>query len=63
MAEVEAKESAVKIADVARCLNLSVGALGPRRSSLIRKGMIYSPSHGNLAFSVPLFGDYLQRTR
>lgn len=63
MAEVEAKESAVKIADVARCLNLSVGALGPRRSSLIKKGMIYSPSHGNLAFSVPLFGDYLQRTR
>ena len=63
MAEAEAKESVVKIADVAQNLNLSVGALGPRRSSLIKKGMIYSPSHGNLAFSVPLFGDYLQRTR
>lgn len=63
MAEIEAKEAAVKIGEVARCLNLTVGALGPRRSSLIKKGMIYSPFHGNLAFSVPLFGDYLQRTR
>lgn len=36
-------------------------ALGPRRGSLIKKGMIYSPAYGELAFSVPLFGDYLLR--
>lgn len=63
MADVESRESAIKIGDVAQRLRVSVGALGPRRSALIKKGMVYSPSHGTLAFSVPLFGDYLQRTR
>jgi len=59
MSEVGADE--VRIGDVSSRMRVSVGALGPRRSSLIKKGMIYSPAHGNLAFSVPLFGDYLKR--
>ena len=33
----------------------------PIRASLIRKGMIYSPSHGDNSFTVPLFGDYMKR--
>lgn len=61
MAEVE-RES-LKIGDVAKQLGVPVGALGPRRSSLIKKGMIYSPAYGEIAFSVPLFGDYLKRIR
>ncbi len=61
MAQLESP--GLKIGDVAKTMNLPVAALGPRRSSLIKKGMIYSPSHGEIAFSVPLFGDYLKRTQ
>jgi hypothetical protein len=35
--------------------------LGPRRASIITKGMIYSPAHGDTAFTVPLFDAYLRR--
>lgn len=31
------------------------------RASIIKKGMIYSPSYGDIDFTVPLFGDYLLR--
>ena len=37
-------------------------ALSPVRSSLIKKGMIYSPAHGLLSFTVPLFADFMRRT-
>jgi len=61
MADVDGDE--IKIGAVAERLAVKVGALGPRRSSLIKKGMIYSPAHGNIAFSVPLFSEYLNRVR
>jgi hypothetical protein len=32
-------------------------------SALIRKGMIYSPAHGDTAFTVPMFDEFLRRTR
>jgi hypothetical protein len=32
------------------------------RNKLIAKGMIYSPSHGDTAFTVPLFDGYMRRT-
>jgi len=44
------KEEDVKIGDVAAYLGVGVRALGPRRSALIKNGMIYSPAHGNIAF-------------
>lgn len=48
--------------DVAEALKLKkVQSLGPARATLIRKGMIYSPDHGNLAFSVPLFDEFMRR--
>jgi hypothetical protein len=47
--------------DIARVLNREVTALGPIRSALITKGMIYSPSHGDTAFTVPLFDEYMRR--
>jgi AAA ATPase domain len=47
--------------DVAAILNENVQSLGPRRASIIRKGMIYSPAHGDIAFTVPLFENYLER--
>ena len=47
--------------DVASCLHESVQTLGPRRSQIISKGMIYSPSYGDIDFTVPLFDEYLRR--
>ena len=38
-----------------------VESLGPRRAQLIKKGMIYSPVYGELAFTVPLFDEFMKR--
>ena len=46
---------------VAKALRVNVGHLGPMRSQLIEKGMIYSPGHGTLAFTVPLFDKFMTR--
>lgn len=48
-------------ADVADALGETAQSLGPRRAQIISKGMIYSPSHGDVAFTVPMFNDYLIR--
>lgn len=47
--------------DIAEELGVKVQSVAPLRSSLIRKGMIYSPSHGDNAFTVPLFDGFLKR--
>lgn len=47
--------------DVAAMLGVKVESVAPRRAQLIAKGMIFSPAHGDTAFSVPLFDDYLRR--
>lgn len=47
--------------DVADILCEKSTALGPRRASIIVKGMIYSPAHGDIAFTVPMFEDFLKR--
>lgn len=49
--------------DIAAKLGVKVESVAPRRSGLIKKGMIYSPSHGDTAFTVPLFDDFLRRSR
>lgn len=36
-------------------------SLAPIRNNLIQKGMIWSPSHGDTAFTVPLFDAFLKR--
>src|SRR5581483_1140381 len=46
---------------IARILEREVTALGPTRNQLIAKGMIYSPSHGDTAFTVPLFDEFMRR--
>jgi hypothetical protein len=48
--------------DIADILGVKVESVAPRRSNLIGKGMIYSPAHGDTAFTVPLFDRYLRRT-
>lgn len=47
--------------DVAEKLGVMVESIAPLRSNLIRKGMIYSPQHGDTAFTVPLFDQYMKR--
>lgn len=49
-------------AEVAGIIGKSPRKLGPCRANLINKGMIYSPAHGDIAFTVPMFEEYLLRT-
>jgi hypothetical protein len=48
--------------DVADVLGVKIQSIAPLRSGLIRKGMIYSPQHGDTAFTVPLFDEFMRRT-
>lgn len=48
--------------DIAEALRMSVTTAGPLRGGLIRKGMIYSPAHGDTAFTVPMFDAFMRRT-
>lgn len=48
--------------DVAEELGLDVKNAAPLRNNLIKKGMIYSPKHGDTAFTVPLFEEFMKRT-
>lgn len=47
--------------DIADKLGATINTLGPVRASLIKKGMVYSPSHGDMAFTVPLFDEFMRR--
>ena len=47
--------------DIASLLGVKVTGLGPVRAKLIKKGMIYSPTHGDMAFTVPLFDEFMRR--
>jgi hypothetical protein len=47
--------------DIATALGVRVESVAPRRSALISKGIIYSPAHGDTAFTVPLFDEFLKR--
>jgi hypothetical protein len=47
--------------DIAAALNMTVKGIGPVRAKLIKKGMIYSPAHGDMAFTVPLFDEFMIR--
>ncbi|MDO8693008.1 MAG: ATP-binding protein [Sheuella sp.] len=60
-AMAEINSPAPRSGDIAAAMKKEVNQVGPLRQSLIRKGMIYSPSHGDTAFTVPLFADYMKR--
>jgi len=47
--------------DVADLLGKKVSTVAPTRNSLIAKGMVYSPAHGDTAFTVPLFDGFMKR--
>jgi hypothetical protein len=48
--------------DIAEVLGRSVNSFAPTRNKLIAKGMIWSPNHGDTAFTVPLFDKFMKRT-
>ena len=47
--------------EIADRLGIRVQSAGPLRSGLIAKGMVYGPTHGDTAFTVPLFDAFLRR--
>jgi hypothetical protein len=47
--------------EIAERLGVKVQSIAPVRNGLIKKGMIYSPAHGDTAFTVPLFADFMKR--
>ncbi|MEO6380921.1 MAG: ATP-binding protein [Nitrobacter sp.] len=47
--------------DIADRMNERVSSLAPTRSSLIVKGMVWSPNHGDTAFTVPMFDEFMNR--
>lgn len=47
--------------DIASVLSRDSTSLAPIRSNLIAKGMIWSPTHGDTAFTVPLFDEFMKR--
>ncbi len=50
-----------RTSDIADVLGVKLTSLGPVRAKLIKKGMIYSPAHGDMAFTVPLFDEFMIR--
>ncbi|MGA5721901.1 AAA family ATPase [Pseudomonas atacamensis] len=57
----ELGEGPQRSADVAKALGRNATSLGPVRDSLIKKGMIYSPEYALIAFTVPLFDEFMRR--
>lgn len=61
-AMAELGPGAQRSSDIADKLGVKIASIGPRRAKLIKKGMIYSPTYGDLAFTVPLFDEFMIRT-
>lgn len=59
MAELGA--GAHRSSDIADALGVKLNSIGPVRAKLIQKGMIYSPQHGDMAFTVPHFDGFMRR--
>jgi AAA ATPase domain len=61
-AMAELGEGPHRSGDIATCYAANVSSLAPTRSSLIVKGMVWSPNHGDTAFTVPMFDAFMKRT-
>ena len=60
-AMAELGPDAHRLGDIADVLNIKATSLSPVRAKLIKKGMVYSPAYGDLAFTVPLFDEFMIR--
>ncbi len=50
-----------RTSEVAARLGVKINNLAPLRDKLIKKGMVYSPAYGEMAFTVPLFDAFMRR--
>jgi hypothetical protein len=48
--------------DIADSMDAKITALGPLRARLIKQGLLYSPAHGLMAFTMPGYDDFMRRT-
>jgi hypothetical protein len=48
--------------EIAQVLHMDVTTAGPLRNGLIKKGMVFSPQHGDTAFTVPMFDEFMRRS-
>ena len=55
------KDTPSKTSDIAGRLGIEVNSLSPRRAELIAKGLIFSPQHGVVAFTVPQMAAFINR--
>jgi AAA ATPase domain len=55
-------EGSQRSGEIAEKLGVRPQSVAPIRSSLIKKGMIYSPQYGDTTFTVPLFDEFMLRT-
>ncbi|WP_337868681.1 ATP-binding protein [Meiothermus sp.] len=60
-AMAELGQGPYRVGEVAGLLEVKTTSLSPVRAKLIKKGMIYSPAHGEIAFTVPLFDQFMRR--
>ena len=60
-AMAELSDDTYRSSDVAEILGHAASNFAQIRANLIKKGMIYSPSYGAMAFTVPLFGEFMKR--
>jgi hypothetical protein len=51
-----------KTGELAEAMGQRITNLGPTRAKLLQKGMIFTPAHGDLRFTVPRFADFMKRT-
>lgn len=51
------------LSEVAKCMNTQSPGISRLRENLLKKGMLFSPRHGIIQYSVPLFREYLLRIR
>ena len=63
IAMTECGQSPYRSTDVAKQLQKSTSSLGPRREGAIDKGVIYSPAHGDIAFTAPMFEKFIERSK
>lgn len=60
-AMAELGEGPHRSGEIAGRLGVKVTSVAPIRNALIAKGMLYSPDHGDTAFTVPMFDAFMRR--
>jgi hypothetical protein len=60
-AMAELGSAPLQTGDIAAALGVEAAAVATVRQQLIDKGMVWSQRHGETAFTVPLFGDFMKR--